>query len=141
MNHRQKKLKNYYSSRILALLCCGVFAAGAQSVAVEDIPPPPAANTNTQDQSEAKTPPPLPPADVESDDSRILPQPEVNIIHSKEGTVEEYRVNGKLRYAKVIPKKGKPYYLVDRDGDGILETRHNDLKGPPPVNQWILKEW
>ncbi len=111
------------------------------AMAVEDIPPPPAENAATQDQAEVRSAPTLPPADVSSDDSRNLPQPEVKIIHRKNDTIEEYRINGKVRYVKIIPKKGKPYYLVDRDGDGILETRHSDLKGPPNINQWILKQW
>jgi len=76
-----------------------------------------------------------------SDDSRNIPVPEVNIIHRKDTTIEEYRVNGRLRYVKITPKIGKPYYLVDRDGDGELETRHSDLDGIPPINEWILLEW
>ena len=30
---------------------------------------------------------------------------------------------------KVNPARGTPYYLVDTDGDGNLETRFNDLRG------------
>jgi len=76
-----------------------------------------------------------------SDDSRNIPEPEVNIIHRKNTTIEEYRINGRLRYVKITPKNGKPYYLVDKDGDGELETRHSDLDGIPPINEWILLKW
>jgi hypothetical protein len=40
-----------------------------------------------------------------------------------------------------LPKHGKPYYLVDRNGDGIPETYYDPLKGPPPINQWLLLKW
>ena len=139
MNLRQKKLKNCFSYNLLFVLL-GSMTVNLQA-AEESVPAPPAENSTTQDQPAASPPPPLPPEEAKSDDSRNLPEPEVNIIHRKDATIEEYRINGRVRYAKIIPKKGKPYYLVDQDGDGILETRHNDLKGPPQVNQWIIKQW
>lgn len=109
----------------------------------QDLAAPPAEGSKTiLEQKETPAPPPALPADTqESDDSRNIPEPEVTIIHKKEMTVEEYRVDGKLRYVKITPTKGQPYYLVDRDGDGVLESRHNPLDGPPPINQWILLEW
>ena len=51
---------------------------------------------------------------------------EVTIEGSKPGIVEELRVNGQLYAIRVTPKHGVPYYLVDSDGDGNLETRKND---------------
>ena len=161
LNLQLKKLKNYciYS----ALLCFFWIPFGT---AAEDIPPPPEQGEKTKSTSnKAVAPPPLPkeqkrsdntkprsvvesrPVDApkeqgpESDDSRNIPEPEVNIIHRKDTTIEEYRVNGRIRYVKIIPRKGKPYYLVDKDGDGELETRHSDLDGIPPINEWILLEW
>jgi hypothetical protein len=80
-------------------------------------------------------PPPLP---EENRDS--LPEPEVNIIHREDRTIEEYRVNGTLRYIKVIPQKGPPYYFVDTNGDGILDQQFSSLDNPP-LNQWILFRW
>lgn len=74
------------------------------------------------------------------DDSRNIPQPEVRIIRKKDTVIEEYRVNGRLRFVKITPSVGLPYYMVDTDGDGVLETRENDLDNPP-INQWILLEW
>lgn len=65
---------------------------------------------------------------------------DVNIIQKKDASIEEVRVNGKLRYAKITPKVGKPYYLYDSNGDGILDATENDIK-KANVNQWILKEW
>ncbi|MDH5179882.1 MAG: DUF2782 domain-containing protein [Gammaproteobacteria bacterium] len=76
----------------------------------------------------------------EAGQEKHLPEPEVTIIKRKEMTVEEYRVNGRLRYAKIIPTKGPAYYMVDTDGDGLLDTRHGDLSNPP-IQQWILYKW
>ena len=76
----------------------------------------------------------------EASDSRNIPQPEVRIIRKKEAVIEEYRVNGRLRYIKITPSVGNPYYMVDMDGDGEVETR-NDNFANPPINQWILLEW
>jgi len=65
---------------------------------------------------------------------------EVTIIKKKETTIEEVRVQGKLRYAKVTPKYGKVYYLYDSNGDGILDATETDLK-KANINQWILMKW
>lgn len=85
-----------------------------------------------------RVPPPLP--DESAEDSRIPPKPEVRIIHREDATIEQYRVGGQLRYVKIIPRSGPPYYLVDTDGDGVLDERHTGLENPP-VQQWLLMEW
>lgn len=54
--------------------------------------------------------------------------------------IEEVRINGQLRYIKVTPNKGAPYYFIDTDGDGAVDTRKSDLDNPT-INQWILKRW
>ncbi len=82
-------------------------------------------------------PPPLP---VDPTESTEVPEPEVTIIQREDRTIEEYRVNGRVRFIKVTPKVGKPYYFVDTDGDGILDKQFDDLDNPP-VNQWILLRW
>jgi hypothetical protein len=135
-NPLRKKLKNYCIYSSLLLLSSLAFGA-------EDIPAPPPSNENTSDseQEAVAEPPPLPTDDTAGSDSRELPQPEVTIIHKQEMTVEEYRVDGHLRYVKITPKVGPPYYLVDKDGDGQLETRFSDLDGVPPINQWLLMKW
>ncbi len=99
-----------------------------------------------------EAPPPLPaavppaaapasPPAAEEEEPPSIPEPEVTIIRRQDAVVEEYRVNGQLRYAKVTPAKGPPYYLFDSDGDGVLDTRYDDLETPPPINQWILMRW
>lgn len=86
-------------------------------------------------QENQAPPPPLP------EDSRdLLPEPEVTIVHRKDMVVEEYRVNGQLRYAKIKPRRGSAYYMVDTDGDGLLDKRDDNLDNPP-INVWILQRW
>jgi hypothetical protein len=67
-------------------------------------------------------------------------QPEVTIVHHGKETIEEYRVNGQLYMVKITPSNGIPYYLMDTDGDGSLETRRNDLENPSVV-QWRIFTW
>ena len=128
-------------SKVISLSILLIYSFTA--FAAEDIPPPPSfdqspdqSGSNTVSNNE--TPPPTLPELTE--DSRNIPEPEVRIIRKKDAVVEEYRVHGRLRYVKITPKKGKPYYMVDTDGDGILETQENDLDNPP-INRWILLEW
>jgi len=68
-------------------------------------------------------------------------EPEVTIIQKKEMTVEEYRVNGKLYMVKITPDVGKPYYLLDKNGDGSMETRMSDIYNVPVVPQWVIFSW
>jgi Protein of unknown function (DUF2782) len=166
LNPLLKKPKSCCTCSLVLGTC--LFLAPGLPLYAADISSPPAAGSQTRDEQveappsppelpgEAKSPasqshnkqqpaqaqaPGLPSDAPASDDSRNLPQPDVRIIHEQDKTVEEYRIGGKLRYVKITPSKGKPYYLVDRDGDGTLETRYSDLKGPPPINQWLLLEW
>ncbi len=84
-------------------------------------------------------PEPLPPPDMAEQDEEL--EPEVTIIQRKDATVEEYRLNGRLYSVKVTPKVGKPYYFVDRDGDGVMESRMSDLYNPFRVPQWVIFSW
>lgn len=108
--------------------------------AVDDAPP----SLNNEEKNFTATSPSqngaIPTLPDEADDSRNIPQPEVRIIRKKDAVIEEYRVNGHLRFIKITPSVGSPYYMVDTDGDGVLETR-NDNFANPPINQWILLEW
>ena len=67
-------------------------------------------------------------------------EPQVTIIKKDNETIEEVRVNGRLRYIKITPNKGPAYYMIDSDGDGRMDTRRDDLDNPA-INQWILKQW
>jgi hypothetical protein len=66
--------------------------------------------------------------------------PAVTIKPSSQGRVVEYRANGKLYMLKVIPKVGKPYYLIDGKGDGQFARQESlDSGMRPPM--WVVKEF
>ena len=67
--------------------------------------------------------------------------PGVTIIQRGQEAVQEYRVGHQLYMIKVTPSKGAPYYLVDLDGDGTLETRRSDLDPEVVTPQWVLLRW
>lgn len=82
-------------------------------------------------------PPPLP----EPVQSGEVLEPEITIIQKEEVTVEEYRINGILYMVKVTPSVGLPYYLIDQDGDGVMETQMDGIYADPVVPQWVLFSW
>lgn len=104
----------------VVVLCAAPLCAASLAVAEEDAPPPPELGEFVAPESDASL------------------EPEVTIIQEGESRVEEYRINGKLYMIKVVPTKGFPYYLVDNDGDGNLETRRNDLDPDIVVPRWTL---
>ncbi len=81
--------------------------------------------------------PPVRPADT-GDESF---QPEVRIYGSERGKVEEYSVRGQVYMHKITPKAGPPYYLIDQDGDGRLETQHQGPFENISVPHWVLLRW
>jgi hypothetical protein len=95
---------------------------------------------------DAPPPPPMPQPDVVppppsgvGEEEEL--QPEVKITKRGEDIIYEYRVNNQLYMVKVVPRFGFPYYLMDQDGDGTLESRYS---GPGPnilPPQWILYRW
>ena len=64
--------------------------------------------------------------------------PDVVIIAGKEKVVYEFRQNGQLRMVRVVPKWGKPYYLVPRDDTtGFGDLERADMLLP----QWVIAEF
>ncbi|MDH3526649.1 MAG: DUF2782 domain-containing protein [Gammaproteobacteria bacterium] len=68
-------------------------------------------------------------------------EPEVTIIKRDKETIHEYRVNGQLYMVKIEPRNGPPYYLIDKDGDGSLESRYNKLEPALLVPSWMIFRW
>ena len=68
-------------------------------------------------------------------------EPEVTIIHKDEKTIQEYRVNGQFYMAKITPAIGRPYYLIDADGDGNLETKSFELAADFAIPSWVILTW
>jgi hypothetical protein len=87
-------------------------------------PPPPSA-----------APPPLPAVGADPD-----LEPHVTIIRRETETVEEVRVNGELRYVKVTPRYGLPYYLVP-SGNGQTFLRYDSLDFGLKTPMWLLFSW
>ncbi|MDR0735301.1 MAG: DUF2782 domain-containing protein [Zoogloeaceae bacterium] len=79
---------------------------------------------------------PPPPADIRPFDDSIE-EPQVTIRREERGTVEEYRIGGKLYMLKITPEAGAPYYLVDSDGDGHFET-HSPSDSGVRVPMWVI---
>jgi len=80
---------------------------------------------------------PLPEAAPPRSDVTPDVEPQVTIVKRGKDVVQEYRVNGKLYMLKITPRYGKPYYLIDKRGDGQL-SRQDSLDSGVRVPQWVL---
>lgn len=67
-------------------------------------------------------------------------EPEVTIVETDREIIYEYRVRGRLYMVRVQPQVGPPYYILDTDGDGMLDTRR-DRVWSNSVPQWLLFSW
>ena len=76
-------------------------------------------------------------AQAEVVDDPALTEPEITITHDGESTYYEYTVNGQLREIKVVPKGGKPYYLVPADGSKFIRVEESQLLIP----KWVIFRW
>lgn len=99
--------------------------AGDKPPATLPAPPPPPENYN-------------PPAAPELPDVG-QPEPEITITTKGTEIHEEYRLNGRLYMIKVVPKKGKPYYLIDQEGTG--QFRRNDFETRISIPNWVIKRF
>jgi len=64
--------------------------------------------------------------------------PDVTIISGEEKTIYEYRQGGELRMVKIVPKWGKPYYLVPADPTG----GYGDLeRAKTLIPSWVIIEF
>ncbi len=108
-----------------------------------------AAPLAAQTQSEQKLEPlpdaPPPPEIIKGDDAATQPgegfEPTITIKTEEGKKIEEYRLRGRFYMIKVTPKNAPPYYLIDKDGDGLFESRFSGLHENVTVPKWVLKEW
>ncbi|MHA6491716.1 DUF2782 domain-containing protein [Pseudomonas borbori] len=66
-------------------------------------------------------------------------EPDVTIRQDGDRTIQEYRVNGFLYAIKVVPKSGKPYFLVRADG-----SEGNFVRSDEPdmlIPSWEIFSW
>jgi hypothetical protein len=92
-------------------------------------------------QAPAKTeplpqPPPPPPEFIGDPDL----EPQVTIIRRDEQVVEEVRIKGELRYVRVTPRHGRPFYLIP-DANGATFIRRDSLDSSLKVPMWVLFSW
>ena len=91
----------------------------------------------------APPPPPLPaeasapPAPFAGDPAL---EPQVTIIRRDNETIEEVRVGGELRFVRVTPRHGRPYFLVP-DQNGGQFIRRDSLDTALKVPMWMLLSW
>lgn len=55
--------------------------------------------------------------------------------------VEEYRQGGMVTMVKVTPTRGKPYYIMDNNGDGRLDRADAEAAGGVVPVSWIIATW
>jgi Protein of unknown function (DUF2782) len=118
MNAPQKTLAGF-AALVLAPLCFAQAPPGPPP-----LPPAPTASTT----------PPAPPPDLAGDADL---EPQVTIIRREDTVVEEIRVQGELRYVKVTPRGGRPYYLIP-DAAGHAFLRRDSLDISLKVPMWVL---
>ena len=105
------------ASHLLATLLFAAFAASAQT--------PPAPKVD---------PTPPPPPDFSGDADL---EPQVTIIRRENDVVEEVRIKGELRYLRVTPRNGRPYFLIP-DQNGNTYIRRDSLDPSLKVPMWVL---
>lgn len=66
------------------------------------------------------------------DDDQIV------IVEGEKRTIYEYRQAGILMMIKIVPKKGRAYYMVPADGAPHYESLDHKRKLYP---QWVIVEW
>ena len=130
--------------RVTLLLSFLLVAAPAGPVLAEDArprtpefeplpaPPPPALDY-------APGPPAGPDAADTPHDVTPDPEPEITITTRGDTRHEEYRIAGQLYMIKVIPARGRPYYLIDNEGKG--EFTRSDLAPRIAVPMWVIKRF
>jgi hypothetical protein len=116
---------------------------GAATPVIAAEPGPAAPKTTPGGPAMAPPPPPMPsdysppPPAPETAPHEVVP--EITIVTKKDAIHEEYRANGRLYMIKVTPTKGKPYYLIDRDGSG--QFRRSDFEPSVAIPMWVIKSW
>ena len=82
--------------------------------------------------------PPELPAPVQSGEEM---QPDITIVKKGGETIQEYRRNGQLYMVKITPVAGPSYFMLDKDGDGVMDVKKNSLDENTHINQWLLFQW
>ena len=113
----------------MSIIFSALLALAAQDAASTEAPSKPVA-------TEAPVPEKIP-AKASDDDT-----PSVRIRTRDNGdVVEEYRQGGMVTMVKVTPTRGKPYYIMDNNGDGRLDRADAEAAGGVVPVSWIIATW
>ena len=111
------------------LVAVTLFAAAGLVLAQSAAPPPP---------QKLEPLPEIPPPPDAAQDPDLAPQ--ITIRRTEENTIEEARVNGQLKWIKVTPRHGRPYFLIP-DAGGTRYIRRDSLDYGLKVPMWLLFEF
>ena len=129
----------YLSNQIQKLAAAwslSLMLATTPALAQNEPPPPPVDDAPPAMPDSPEPPPPPPP--VRSGEAL---EPDITILRSEPELVEQYSINGRVYMVKVTPKNGTPYYFIDSDGDGTLDTHRGDPRQPIEIPKWLLFSW
>ena len=112
------------AGRIARFLSITALCSGAALALAQPAPPPP----KLEPLPDIPAPPGI------ADDAELAPQ--ITITRRGGETVEEARVNGKLKWVRVTPVHGRSYYLIpDPSGQAMIrDANETGLKVP----LWLL---
>ncbi len=130
-------------SAVAAFIAGGASAQAQQPLPLQaaPLPPPlPAASDPPAQAKPAATPAAVPPPVREEYRGGTEDEPQVTTIRKDNETVEEVRVGGELRYVRVTPRHGRPYFLVP-SGNGQTFNRMDSLGSGLSVPMWMLFSW
>jgi hypothetical protein len=68
----------------------------------------------------------------------ISAEPKITIVDDQDKTLRIHQINGKVYGIKVVPKQGKPYNLIDPNGEGNFIRSSSDRILVP---EWVLISW
>lgn len=113
---------------LFSTLWLGTVSAQSNQSNKSDVTPPPPDLINKSESEMPELP------DLGEDPSM---EPQVTIKKGDEETIEEYRVNGQLYMIKVIPRIGKPYFLLNKRSP-VGEVHRGDMESGVSVPMWQL---
>lgn len=120
------------NARLICILA--LYAAGPGAFAAErEPPPPPGAEADAGGFLQA---PQVVPSPVTGESV----EPDITIRTEGQQMIYEYRVNGQLYMIRIQPQFGPPYFLIDTNGDGVMDIRNSDARDIS-IPQWVLFSW
>ena len=114
----------------IAFVLVAVAYAASNALAQTAAPPPPPPPARVEPPP--TIPPPLPPDAADPD-----LEPQVTIIRREDNVIEEVRIQGELRFIRVTPRHGRPYFLIP-DGSGNTFIKRDSLDIGLKVPMWVL---